>query len=31
VVFVNWVWSYFSYDKGTRLIIRPFKKATIEK
>lgn len=30
VVFVNWVWSYFSYDRGTRLIIRPFKKGTIE-
>jgi NADH dehydrogenase len=25
VVFVNWVWSYFSYDRGTRLIIRTFK------
>ena len=25
VVFVNWVWSYFSYDRGTRLIIRKFK------
>ena len=24
IVFVNWVWSYFSYDRGTRLIIRPF-------
>lgn len=24
VVFVNWVWSYFSYDRGSRLIIRPF-------
>lgn len=24
VVFVNWVVSYFTYDKGTRLIIRPF-------
>jgi NADH dehydrogenase len=24
VVFVNWVWSYFSYDRGTRLIIRPY-------
>lgn len=24
VVFVNWVWSYFTYDKGTRVIIRPF-------
>lgn len=27
VVFVNWVWSYISYDRGTRLIIRPFIKA----
>lgn len=26
VVFVNWVWSYFSYDRGTRLIIRTFVK-----
>ncbi|WP_316747263.1 NAD(P)/FAD-dependent oxidoreductase [Pedobacter gandavensis] len=26
VVFVNWVWSYFSYDRGTRLIIRPYYK-----
>ena len=25
VVFVNWVWSYFSYDRGTRLIIRKYK------
>ena len=24
VVFVNWVWSYFSYDRGSRLIIRPY-------
>jgi NADH:ubiquinone reductase (H+-translocating) len=24
VTFVNWVWSYFTYDKGTRLIIRPY-------
>lgn len=24
VVFVNWIWNYFSYDRGTRLIIRPF-------
>ncbi|WP_316823435.1 NAD(P)/FAD-dependent oxidoreductase [Pedobacter gandavensis] len=31
VVFVNWVWSYFSYDRGTRLIIRPYhKKVTHE-
>jgi NADH:ubiquinone reductase (H+-translocating) len=26
VVFVNWVWNYFSYDRGTRLIIRPYLK-----
>lgn len=24
VVLVNWIWSYFSYDRGSRLIIRPF-------
>ncbi|WP_410221034.1 NAD(P)/FAD-dependent oxidoreductase [Pedobacter sp.] len=30
VVFVNWVWSYFSYDRGTRLIIRPYKKKNLE-
>lgn len=26
VVFINWVWSYINYDRGTRLIIRPFKR-----
>lgn len=26
IVFVNWAWSYFSYDRGTRLIIRTFAK-----
>lgn len=26
VVFINWVWSYLKYDKGTRLIIREFKR-----
>lgn len=26
IVFINWVWSYFSYDRGTRLIIRTFAK-----
>ncbi len=26
VVLVNWTWSYFSYDKGVRLIIPKFKK-----
>ncbi|SMO67836.1 NAD(P)/FAD-dependent oxidoreductase [Solitalea koreensis] len=30
VVFVNWVWSYFSYDRGTRLIIRPYEKKSSE-
>ncbi len=25
IVFINWIWNYFSYDRGTRLIIRPFK------
>ena len=30
VVLLNWVWSYFTYDKGTRLIIRPFKKREAE-
>jgi NADH dehydrogenase len=24
VVFVNWVYNYFTYDRGTRLIIKPF-------
>ncbi len=24
IVFVNWVWCYFSYDRGIRLIIRPY-------
>ena len=31
VVFVNWVWSYFSYDRGTRLIIRPFLRSKEER
>lgn len=26
VAFVNWAWSYFTYETGLRLIIRPFKK-----
>lgn len=29
VVFVNWMWSYFSYDRGTRLIIRPFNRTSM--
>jgi NADH dehydrogenase len=24
VVTFNWIWNYFSYDRGTRLIVRPF-------
>ncbi|HEY6899058.1 MAG TPA: NAD(P)/FAD-dependent oxidoreductase, partial [Puia sp.] len=24
LVFTNWIWNYFTYDKGNRLIIRPF-------
>lgn len=26
VVFINWIWSYLRYDKGTRVIIRKFKR-----
>lgn len=26
VILGNWVWNYFTYDRGTRLIIRPFVK-----
>lgn len=26
VVLVNWVWNYINYDRGVRLIIRPFTK-----
>lgn len=29
VVFVNWSWSYFFYDKGTRLIVREVKDKTL--
>ena len=29
VTFVNWVWSYFSYDRGIRLIIRPFNRSSM--
>ena len=28
IVFANWSWSYFSYDKGIRLIIREVKERT---
>jgi len=26
VTFINWSWAYVQYDKGARLIIRPFKR-----
>ncbi len=26
IVGINWVWSYFSYDKGNRLIVREYKR-----
>jgi len=26
VVFVNWVWSYINFDRGTRLIVRKFER-----
>jgi NADH dehydrogenase len=28
VTFVNWLYAYFNYDKGARLIIRPFSRMT---
>lgn len=28
IVFINWVWSYINYDRGTRLIIRRFSPKT---
>jgi NADH dehydrogenase len=24
VVVMNWIYNYFTYDRGTRLIVRPF-------
>ncbi len=30
VTFVNWMWHYFSYDPGLRLIIRPYKKKKVD-
>lgn len=31
VVFINWAWSYIRFDKGTRLIVRPYKKQVLKK
>ncbi|MEQ9442791.1 MAG: NAD(P)/FAD-dependent oxidoreductase [Cyclobacteriaceae bacterium] len=30
MVALNWVWNYFTYDKGNRLIIRNYKKKVLE-
>ena len=30
VVFINWFWSYVTYDKGTRLIIRPYRRPKVD-
>jgi NADH:ubiquinone reductase (H+-translocating) len=30
IVFINWLWSYMIYDRGIRLIIRPFRRASQE-
>lgn len=29
VALIDWVWGYFTYDTGIRLIIRPFKRKTL--
>lgn len=29
IVFMNWAWSYVNYDKGTRLIVREYKKEAV--
>jgi len=26
IVFLNWIWNYFTYDQSLRLIIKPYKK-----
>jgi NADH dehydrogenase len=26
IVLINWIWNYVNYDRGIRLIIRPFKR-----
>jgi NADH dehydrogenase len=31
LVFASWIWNYFTYDKGNRLIIRPYVKKSTEK
>lgn len=29
IVFVNWVWSYVNFDRGTRLIVRKYQKRKV--
>jgi NADH dehydrogenase len=31
VIFINWLWSYMTYDQSLRLILRPASKKTQEK
>lgn len=31
IVFINWVWNYFTYDQSLRLIIKPLKRSECEK
>ena len=31
IVLINWMWSYISYDRAILLIIRPFKKQSVNK
>jgi len=30
IIFVNWMWKYFTFDQSLRLIIKPFKKTVHE-
>lgn len=30
VVFINWMWSYFTFQRAIRLIIRPYKKEPLQ-
>ncbi len=30
IVFINWVWNYFTYDQSLRLIIKPLKRSDCE-
>lgn len=31
LVLINWIWNYFTFDKGNRLIIRPYIKKNMDK